>query len=404
LVEKETPKETMGMFINSFAFASSTSNVSERSLTTSLHESVVIISSEQYKLLKYAGMILSYLLLVASLYSIWVEEWSFIDALYFAVVTFTTVGYGDIQIKIGIGDEREMTTGLKIVTTIFVIVGIGVIGNITIALLTEALFDSVDNVSQKQRIISGKKYISELFPSDRPSKEEEKENMVIYDLSIATFNNIPWIILIFIPSIIVGVVEEWDVWTMIYYGVVTSTTVGYGDFAPTNQWMRLFAVIYIPTCVALSFKVVSNISGVYIQRKAIAKERKYLHSRRLNLKDFHKMDEGGNTDGVVTFDEFLVFMLQAMGKLDENTDIRPLKELFDRLDITNSGTLTAADVFGPVIEGETPATPELSAANSGTIIKISDGDSNGNGDDVDGEKYRVHFILDDEDAKTSEIP
>lgn len=52
-------------------------------------------------------------------------------------------------------------------------------------------------------------------------------------------------------------IEGWNWIDSIYFCVVTLATVGYGDFAPTTQWGRLFAIPYIILGVALL--------GVFIQ-------------------------------------------------------------------------------------------------------------------------------------------
>lgn len=47
-----------------------------------------------------------------------VEGWSWIDSLYFSIITLTTIGYGDFSPK---------TDGGKVFTIFYIIVGIGII-------------------------------------------------------------------------------------------------------------------------------------------------------------------------------------------------------------------------------------------------------------------------------------
>lgn len=48
----------------------------------------------------------------------YVEEWSWVDAFYFSVVTLTTIGYGDLTPQTDIG---------KLFTVIYIIMGLGMV-------------------------------------------------------------------------------------------------------------------------------------------------------------------------------------------------------------------------------------------------------------------------------------
>ncbi len=56
-----------------------------------------------------------------------VENWSWVDALYFTVVTLTTVGYGDLT---------PQTSGGKLFTVFYILVGLGILGGF-IALIAD---------------------------------------------------------------------------------------------------------------------------------------------------------------------------------------------------------------------------------------------------------------------------
>ena len=59
------------------------------------------------------------LILIGTITMKLIEEWSWVDSFYFAVVTATTVGFGDVA--------PETTSG-KLFTTLYIVVGVGLIG------------------------------------------------------------------------------------------------------------------------------------------------------------------------------------------------------------------------------------------------------------------------------------
>jgi len=59
-----------------------------------------------------------------------VEHWSWLDCLYFAVCTLTTVGYGDLT---------PTTDASKIFTMVFLISGMGILGAFVALLGEQAL-------------------------------------------------------------------------------------------------------------------------------------------------------------------------------------------------------------------------------------------------------------------------
>jgi tetrahydromethanopterin S-methyltransferase subunit C len=65
-----------------------------------------------------------------------VEHWSFINALYFCVVTLGTVGYGDIT---------PSTDAAKLFTVIYIIVGLSIIGG---------FFATLGRLIDPQRLLS----------------------------------------------------------------------------------------------------------------------------------------------------------------------------------------------------------------------------------------------------------
>jgi hypothetical protein len=94
---------------------------------------------------KYQGITFLALLtlIVGTVFYHYVERFSWIDALYFCVITLTTIGYGDIAPKTDVG---------KLFTILYVLVGVGIIAAFAHTLLERA----ADRRAGKQK--NNKKY------------------------------------------------------------------------------------------------------------------------------------------------------------------------------------------------------------------------------------------------------
>ena len=80
---------------------------------------------------EFRAVLLLALLLILSggLFYRWAEGWTFLDAVYFSVITLSTVGYGDLHPVTPIG---------KVFTLMYILVGIGVFVTL-VTLMAKAL-------------------------------------------------------------------------------------------------------------------------------------------------------------------------------------------------------------------------------------------------------------------------
>ena len=69
----------------------------------------------EYRSLLYTT---TFILLIGALTYHHLEGWSYVDALYFSIISLTTIGYGDFS---------PQTTGGKLFTIFYIIVGVGMI-------------------------------------------------------------------------------------------------------------------------------------------------------------------------------------------------------------------------------------------------------------------------------------
>jgi len=87
-------------------------------------------SSSRKAIIKASAVILLYLISGTTVFGLWMEDWNAIDAAYFTVATFTTVGYGDLHPE---------TRGQRIFGIFFVTIGIMVIGGVVLGILMDSL-------------------------------------------------------------------------------------------------------------------------------------------------------------------------------------------------------------------------------------------------------------------------
>lgn len=62
--------------------------------------------------------------------------------------------------------------------------------------------------------------------------------------------------------------EDWTIIQALYFSVITLTTVGYGDFAPTTAGTQIFTIIYILTGIGVLVALLTSVAQQYIRGKA----------------------------------------------------------------------------------------------------------------------------------------
>ena len=232
-----------------------------------------------------------YLVVAIVAYSFVFERWSIIDSIYFACITFTTVGYGD---PIPSNDSS------RAFTCIFALYGVIILG-LLIGLVGQAI---VEKHNAYMEVIKAKaqEQVLELFGPDETTPATPtiapKEQSLMETMRTIIVVETPIISAIAIISLAIGHFEGWSMVSSIYYGVITASSVGYGDFSPQTQEMRLVAIFFTPIAAAVFCDVLGRIAGAYMARQRAITEKAFLN-RRLSLSDLERMDT--DADGKVAW-------------------------------------------------------------------------------------------------------
>ena len=282
-------------------------------------------------------------------YSVVFEKWSIVDALYFSVVSFTTVGYGDIC---------PTTPASKMFSCVYGLAGVVILGAAISSIGTRLINAEVEAIQVAER--ASRRSLLNVFDalprlltnnSTQPIKfKNEPEKMEIEKqvsvpiwrqlLMKATKTVVPAFSVLFMGGLLMGRLEGWQWPDSLYYSLITAGTLGFGDFSPHTKAGRLWAVAYIPLAVAVAGEVLGSIASILVERRQKEAHDRILH-RELTTDYLLQLDSNG--DGTVSREEFIQGMLVEL-KLVNVEQLKELNEQFDRLDVAKSGALDKEDL------------------------------------------------------------
>lgn len=255
------------------------------------------------------------------------EGWSFVDSLYFATVTITTVGYGDMA---------PLQPYSKVVNVFYIFFGVGLAAGEFTAMLA-----GLQHLAMQRFQLT--------VASGAEVKAPTGTHWIIltwlcFFVSIQCICAIPYTL---VPiDVAETAVNESSSFTLlygdaVYHGWVTASTVGYGVTPlATVAWFRLYVIFHL----LLSTSMLAGLFGMLSGRKGrLEAEQQWADVLSIKLTEqlIDQLDRDG--DGVDKI-EFLVGMLAKL-ELAYWHDIKPLLHLFDSMDRDGSGVLTKADLL-----------------------------------------------------------
>lgn len=281
------------------------------------------------------------------------ENWSIMDAMYFAVTSFTSVGYGDLS---------PHTAASKIFTCVFSLGGIAFLAAALASIgssLAEAELKTVQAAQKmrKARLFGGldrlrrdKKrrantQVTAVVPFRKPPATGEiaPEQPSVTTRQVVTKalrKLMAPTLFLWTGGLIMGKLEGFSVLDSVYFSMITASTIGLGDLCPTSKMGRMAALVFIPLAVASGGEILSIIASAFLERRRNQIFETY--QKDFTMDHIKAMDNDG--DGVVSQLEYTEFMLVEM-KLLEKSILDELREQFSRLDMDMSGKLSKNDLI-----------------------------------------------------------
>ena len=293
-------------------------------------------------------------------------SWSVLDAVYFSSVCLSTIGYGDLV---------PSTNGGKIFASIFGMSGILLWSSAIVSIGTR-LVQSETKFAEKMLRVAKKNAFLEFYEQHMPGILKQKDldqdgksastssNGENTSWPLATpmppqkaqngmrQNLFKWfrlvrslikpLLVILSGGTLIGRLEGWNLCDSLYFSLITSSTIGFGDFSPSTVAGRALSILFIPFLLAAAGDFFARV-GVFVIRDrgeklfaSTAERAEWLTPEQADEMDL-------NHDGRVSKYEYILYMLLELGVVSPE-ESQLLGEQFERFDVFGSGYIEGEDL------------------------------------------------------------
>jgi len=269
-------------------------------------------------------------------------EWPLLEALYFCVVTITTVGYGDTNDH----DYFRRDDTVLLFTSAYVFFGVAIVGT-CIGIILGWIID----YDEHRRAAIADEVAAE-FLGEEPVTPHC--GPAIHGRSRLGVTLFTLVALIAAGTFTFQHFEEVTTIRALYWCCVTITTVGYGDVVPVTNNGKMFAIGYILVGTFTMAKAFADIAALPLELRRRRHEAQVLSQYGTTLQRQSLAAIASDTSlsnlGVIRQDntgcnktEFILSMLMKMGKLSDR-DVMRCASIFDSLDTDGDRHLTEKDL------------------------------------------------------------
>ena len=288
--------------------------------------------------------LVSYLGLGSLCFRLLEPSWSVIDAVYFCMVTCSTVGYGDLS---------PSNNSSRWFALLMIMIGIALVFPVVGGALSQLVFAPI---TAKGRVLLDRIIPHRMIDATGDGIADYKvPRNAAFDYLTKLLPSFLLIVLVqLLSALALSVIEGMDYFTAFYHCMVTATTVGYGDTKLVSDEAKTFAVVHILIAVTLLAELGHTIAAVMHARRDLLlrdrlmktrlTERRFKrligHAQLLREQDHREDDSRGEA---LDQKEFLLAMLMETGKVDQH-DLMIFIRYFRRMDITQNGLIDLEDL------------------------------------------------------------
>ncbi|KAM7280638.1 hypothetical protein ACFE04_007772 [Oxalis oulophora] len=226
----------------------------------------------------------------------------FIDAIYFCVVTMTTVGYGDL---------KPNTVLTKLLACLFTFSGMAIIALI----LTKA----ADYIALKQQF----SLIEALHGTPWRTIDTKYKHKTKYNILIAS---IVLFVFVITGTVFLILIEGLDIVDAFYCVCSTISTLGYYDKSFSTVWGRIFGVVWILGSTLCLGQLFLHVAELVVDNNLREMVKLVLSKRLVTNFDLEEAKVDEEEGEVFSAAEFVLHKLKEMGKINEEDISFVLKE------------------------------------------------------------------------------